>query len=83
MFEVAITVALILAGGAAGFFIVMAIGINYEDAYRTPTDRPAGPATAGIRRILRLTVDHAGCRYATHHQHAAFDCATCADGRAR
>ncbi|MEU7899018.1 hypothetical protein AB0B45_39945 [Nonomuraea sp. NPDC049152] len=77
MMEAAIILALIIASGAAGVFVVVVIGIHHEDGRSSATGTPPGPIDAGTRRILRLTVDHAGCRYATNEQHAPFDCPTC------
>ncbi|MEV4164345.1 hypothetical protein [Nonomuraea dietziae] len=77
MLEAAIILALIIASGAAGVFVVVVIGIHHEDGRSSATGAPPGPIHAGTRRILGFTVDHTGCRYATNDQHAPFGCPTC------
>lgn len=74
MIEAVVVVALVVAGGATGVFVVMVIGIHIEDSRKSITDRPPGMIAAGTRRILHLNVDHTSCQYVSNPRNA---CPTC------
>ncbi|MEU6999588.1 hypothetical protein [Nonomuraea sp. NPDC046570] len=77
MFQAFIVLALVIAAGVAGAFVVMVLGIRHEDTRNSVTGRAPNPGAAGTRRILGLTVDHTGCHYATNERHTEANCPVC------